>query len=523
MKNRITVSILFIVVSMCLAANAADHIVSTGSGKVSGVVSGDGSVVSFKGIPFAAPPVGSLRWRAPQPPAPWKDVLKADHFGASCMQGPNTPLGPWTKEYMYVTAASEDCLFLNVWTPKPSATAKLPVLVYIYGGAFLSGSGDVPVYDGDALARTGLVIVTFNYRVGAFGFLAHPDLTAESEHHASGNYGLMDQIAALHWVKDNIRSFGGDPTRVAIAGQSAGAMSVQDLLASSLASGLFHAAIADSGIGGRGIPVRTLAEAEKIGLAFAAAKKADSIAALRALPAEDLIGRTPVGQFSPIVDGWVLRDQPMKLTTSAGSDNDVPVITGFQANDFRMNGGGPPMTAVRFQEQAHTSYGPMADEFLKLYPAGSDEQARQSEAASAHDRSRSGMYLWASKRAATHKSPVYIYYFDRAIPWPAHPEFGAFHSGELPYTFGNLKILDRPWEPVDQKIAGMMMAYWKNMTTVGNPNTTSVPRWDPVDPSKKSVMRLGAMSGPIPPADDARFDFWKRYFESPQSNTAPIF
>jgi len=524
MKRGLAVFTLLITATVCFPASPADSIIATQAGKVSGVVNPDGSVTSFKGIPFAAPPVGSLRWRGPQPVAPWSSVLKADHFGASCMQGPNTPFGPWTREYMYVTPANEDCLFLNIWTPQPSSAARLPVLVYIYGGAFTSGSGDVPIYDGEALARTGMVVVTFNYRVGPFGFLAHPELTAESGHHASGNYGLMDQIAALHWVKDNIHGFGGDSLRVAIAGQSAGAMSVQDLLASPLARGLFHAAIADSGIGGRGVPVRTLAEAEKAGADFAASKKAGSIAALRALRAADLVGRPGTGaQFAPIVDGWVVPDQPMTLTTSADLDNDLPVITGFQADDFRMGGGGPQMTAAKFQERARAMYGPMADEFFKLYPADNDEQARQSEAASARDRARSGMYLWASKRAATHKCPVYIYYFDRAIPWPAHPEFGAFHSGELPYTFGNLKFLDRPWEPVDTRIAHMMMTYWKGMAAAGNPNSGSLPLWDPVDPSRRSVMRLGAESGPILPADDARFNFWKRYFESPQSSTAPIF
>jgi para-nitrobenzyl esterase len=522
-KEFVLVMVVFLA-TVGLVAKSNDAIVTTQSGKVSGVANADGSVTIFKGIPFAAPPVGDLRWRAPQPAARWNEVRRADHFGASCMQGPNTPLGPWTKEYMYVTPASEDCLFVNVWTPRVSSSAHLPILVYIYGGAFTSGSGDVPVYDGEALAKTGMVVVTFNYRVGPFGFLAHAGLSAETEHHASGNYGLMDQIAALHWVKDNIGGFGGDPSRVAIAGQSAGAMSVEDLLASPLPQGLFHAAIADSGIGGRGVPVKTLAEAEKTGAAFAAARKADSIAALRALPAAEVMRRSGGGmQFAPIVDGWVVPDQPMMLTTTEGRDNDVPVITGFQADDFRMAGGGAPMTGAKFRERAQAMYGPMADEYLKLYPADTDEEARQSETASARDRARSGMYLWATKRAATHKAPVYIYFFDRAIPWPAHPEFGAFHSGELPYTFGNLKVLDRPWEAVDTRIAKMMMAYWKGMATSGNPNSSSAPRWDPVNASTKAVMRLGADSGPMAPTDDARFEFWKRYFESPQSNSAPIF
>jgi para-nitrobenzyl esterase len=514
---------MLVVAAVCVAAHASVAVVGTHSGKVSGVSSADDSVTVFKGIPFAAPPVGPLRWRAPQPAAAWDGVMKADHFGASCMQGPNTPMGPWTKEYMYVTPASEDCLYLNIWTPEASAGGSLPVLVYIYGGGFSSGSGDVPVYDGEALAKTGMVVVTFNYRVGPFGFLAHPELTAESEHHASGNYGLMDQIAALHWVQDNIRSFGGDPSRVAIAGQSAGAMSVQDLLASPLAKGLFHAAIADSGIGGRGVPVKPLADAEKAGLAFAQSRKADSLAALRALPAAEVLGKAVGGlQFAPIVDGWVMPDQPMMLTTTAGRDNDVPLITGFQADDFRMMGGGP-VTTAKWEQRAHAMYGPMADEFLKLYPAATDAEAQQADTQSARDRARSGMVLWATKRAATHKNPVYVYYFDRAIPWPAHPEFGAFHSGELPYTFGNLKVLDRPWEPVDQQIATMMMNYWKGMTASGNPNAGGAPKWEPVGVSKRPMMRIGAESGAMAPADDARFAFWKKYFESEQSKTAPIF
>jgi para-nitrobenzyl esterase len=213
----------------------------------------------------------------------------------------------------------------------------------------------------------------------------------------------------------------------------------------------------------------------------------------------------------------------MMLTTTAGHDNDVPVITGFQADDFRMGGGAPPLTASGFQDRVRKTYGPMADEFLKLYPADSDEQAKQSEAGSARDRARSGLYLWASKRVATHKAPVFIYYFDRAVPWPAHPEFGAFHSGELPYTFGNLKVLDRPWEPVDTNLARVMTTYWKDMASAANPNSGTVPHWDPVDPASRAVMRLGADTGPMPPADQAHFDFWKRYFESSQSNTAPIF
>ena len=264
MKSKVIGFVLLASVWSSIAM-AKTPVVKTHSGAVAGVATSDGAVVSFKGIPFAAPPVGKLRWRAPKPVSAWKQTRKADHFGASCIQGPNSELLPWTKEFMYVTAVNEDCLHLNIWTPKASASARLPVLVYIHGGAFTSGSGDVPVYDGEALARTGMVIITINYRLGVLGFLAHPALTKESEHHSSGNYGLLDQIEALRWVKENIGAFGGDAGRVTIAGQSAGAMSVADLLASPLAKGLFSGAIADSGIGGRGVPTLTLAEAEKAG------------------------------------------------------------------------------------------------------------------------------------------------------------------------------------------------------------------------------------------------------------------
>lgn len=269
--------------------------------------------------------------------------------------------------------------------------------------------------------------------------------------------------------------------------------------------------------------MKTLAEAEKAGTAFAAGKKADSIEALRAIRAEDLISAPGAGlQFGPVVDGWALPDNPMTLTTEPGRDNDVPIITGFQENDFRL---GPPAESspAQYEKRARQTYGPMADEFLKLYPAGNDAEVKQTEAAVGHDRLRAGMYLWGSRRSATHKSPVYIYYFDRAIPWPAHPEFGAFHTGEIPYAFGNLKTLDRPWEPVDSRISKMMMTYWKNMAATGDPNGGSAPRWAPVNSSKPSAMRLGATFEPIRPADEAKLDFWKRYFESPQSTNGPIF
>jgi para-nitrobenzyl esterase len=290
-------------------------------GLVSGAAGRAPSIAAFKGIPFAAPPVLERRWRAPAPVMPWDGVRKADAFSASCMQQVVQERKPWTWEFMTHGEVSEDCLYLNVWTAAASAAERRPVFVYIYGGAFSEGSGAVPVYDGEGLAAKGLVVVTFNYRLGVLGFLAHPGLSEEGPSRTSGNYGLLDQVAALRWVRDNIAAFGGDSNRVTIAGQSAGGMSVHALIASPLAKGLFHRAIVQSGgssVGGGGIPLgtRILADAEAAGLAFAQAKGAATIAALRAMSWQQLTEPLPAAQpgkgpappvrFSPIVDGYVL-------------------------------------------------------------------------------------------------------------------------------------------------------------------------------------------------------------------------
>ena len=337
---------------------------------------------AFLGIPYAAQPVGDLRWRPPQPAASWAGVRAATEYGHDCMQLPfpsdAAPLG---------TAPSEDCLVLNIWSPAKRPAAKLPVMVWIYGGGYVNGGSSPAVYSGAQFAKRGILFVSFNYRLGRFGFFAYPALDRENPGDPHGNYGFMDQIAALRWVKENIRAFGGDPARVAIAGQSAGAMSVADLVASPLTKGLFSAAIADSGIGGRGVPVKTLAEAEKAGEAFAASKKADSLAALRAMRAEDLLAAQGAGlRFAPVVDGWVLPDDPLTLTTERGRDNDVPVITGFQANDFLL--GSRAGSAADYEKDAHQTYGTMADEFLKLYPAVTDDAVKAAVAESGRDRMR---------------------------------------------------------------------------------------------------------------------------------------
>jgi para-nitrobenzyl esterase len=485
---------------------AGEKPVRVESGLLQGVTSPSGATV-YKGVPYAAPPVGSLRWRPPQPPAPWNGVRRADTFGPNAVQNIHGTFLPWTEEFLASGPVNEDCLYLNVWTGATSARERRPVLVFIHGGAFTEGSGAVPVYDGEQLAAKGIVVVTINYRLGALGFLAHPELTAESEHHSSGNYGLLDQIAALGWIRRNIAAFGGDPARVTIAGQSAGGMSVNALVASPLARGLFRAAIVESA---PAIPPSPLATAEQQGAAFAEAKHAKSIAELRALPATDLVSASG-SRFGPIADGWVVPSSP-----ADGPANDVPILIGFTADDltFILN----PSTAkgsAAFTAAAHGRFGSLAEEFLRLYPASTDEQAKHSLSAALRDATRVQTYLWAARRARSARTKTFTYFFDRVIPWPEHPEFGAFHSSEIPYVFGTLDVMKRPWEPADRKVSEAMSTYWANFVKTGDPNGSGLPKWRAFDEADRTTMELGERLGPLDVADAERFAFWSKVFEPP--------
>ena len=518
----------------CLPAGAAiRQPVKVTGGQVSGVPGKDASIVAFKGIPFAAPPVGDLRWRAPQPVASWQGVRKADHFSPSCMQRIVQESGQWTYEFMTHTEVGEDCLYLNVWTPAKSAGDKLPVFVYIYGGGFNEGSGAVPVYDGEGLAKKGLVTVNFNYRVGALGYLAHPELTKESGHNASGNYGALDQVAALQWVRANIAAFGGDPARVTIAGQSAGAMSVHDLIASPLAKGLFHGGIMQSGntgIGGAaGGPMmahRTLAEAEAAGVRFAESRGAHSIAELRALTWQQLTapaapptgGRGAGSSFSaaPIIDGYFLPLEEMQAVAQR-KHNDVPVLAGCNLGETAAGGGmgggrqGPAATLEAYQSQARQQYGDLAEEFLKLYPAASDQDAAAARAQIARDRALSGMYLWAKQRNKTSRTKAFIYLWDHTLPGPNSERLGAFHTAEVPYVLNTLDMSDRPFTDADRKAAGMMSSYWANFTRTGDPNGPGLPAWPPIG-DKPEIMQVGDKNAPVPAAGAAdRSAFWEKF------------
>jgi para-nitrobenzyl esterase len=490
---------------VCLAATAAAARGATTVAVEQGTLQGTSrqSVVAFLGVPFAAPPLGDLRWRPPAKPVAWTGVRKADHFGASCYQPfPAPSFGPYTKEFTDTPAPSEDCLFLNVWAPPKKGT--YPVLVWIHGGGFGGGSGAVPIYDGANLAAKGAVVVTINYRVGPFGFLAHPALSAEDPHHASGNYGLLDQIAALKWVRKNIARFGGDPAKVTIAGQSAGAASVNDLLVSPLAAGLFSRAISESG-SGMGVDAPPLAAAEQEGIKFAAYVGASSAGGLRALPAEKIQSAVylpiagpvpdtmPRIRFRPVLDGYVMtRDA---TDPAAPSTSKAPLLTGFTADEASDQA---PKTRDALINDVRARFGTHADSILALYPHASEAEAAASAKLLARDRYLASLVLWTNSRRATSGDPVYRYEFTQPVPVTQGPSFGAFHTAEVPYLFGNLDTSWRPYDATDRRVAGLVQSYWLNFARTGNPNGNGLPQWPAVNGKSDEVFKLGPdpVSGP---------------------------
>jgi para-nitrobenzyl esterase len=462
------------------------------------------SVVAFLGVPFAAPPVGDLRWRPPAPAAKWAGVRKADHFGASCYQPyPAPSFGPYTKEFTDTPAPSEDCLFLNVWAPVKKGT--YPVLVWIHGGGFIGGSGAVPIYDGANLAAKGAVVVSINYRVGPLGFLAHPALSAEDAHRSSGNYGLLDQIAALKWLKANVAQFGGDPANITIAGQSAGAASVDDLLVSPLAAGLFRQAVAESG-SGMGVESPALSAAEKEGESFARYLGASTAAALRAVPAAKVqaavympVGPTPPPadlpkiRFRPPVDGYVLTADPSDPQTPAFGK--VPLLTGFNSDEDAADA---IKTVADFEKDVRGRFRNHADKILSLYPHETDADARASAKLLARDRYLSSLMLWTEARAKGAGSVIYRYEFTQPVPVAKGPGFGAFHTAEVPYLFGNLDTSLRPYGDTDRAVANLVQGYWLNFARTGNPNGHGLPQWPMVTPGNDTAFKLGAkpIAGP---------------------------
>jgi para-nitrobenzyl esterase len=453
-------------------------------GTVEGYIA-DG-VTIFKGIPFAAPPVGELRWKAPAKVLPWTGVKKCVSNPPSAMQAPPKPFMMWSKEFMAPEEPlSEDCLYLNVWTAAKGKNDRLPVIVWIHGGGFTGGSGTVPLYDGTEMAKKGVVFVTVNYRLGVFGFLAHPDLSKESKAGVSGNYAILDQIAALQWVRNNISVFGGDPGSVTIDGQSAGSFSVNALMDSPLAKGLFHRAIGQSGgmftvPGGEVVDMKA---AEETGRKWAEKLGFKSIAEARNKSAEELLK----SQFrqAMIIDNYVLPSA--NETFAAGKQNDVPLITGWNEDDgFSM---GQPMKAEAFRKFAMDRYGDRAQEYLKLFPAGTDEEAKQSQKIISQMFFSLQNYMWAGFQSSTGKSKAWIYYFKR-VP-PGEPNYGAFHSSEFGYALHTLKLWNRPFTKWDHELSEIMSSYWVNFAKTGNPNGPGLPEWPSFNKTDPKVISLG--------------------------------
>lgn len=519
-------AVLFILVQACFAADFdLNKPVQIETGFIEGVPDQENNVVSFKGIPYAAPPVGDLRWREPQPPLKWLGVRKTDKFGAQCAQ-PNRNPGtlPWSlmrqRDSEQSKSYSEDCLFLNVWTPAKSADDNLAVLVYI---GSISGEG---------LAKKGIIVVTFNHRLGIIGGMGHPELTRESPHHLSANYGMLDMIAALQWVHNNITAFGGDPDKVTIAGYSVGSTCVHYLTTSPVAKGLFRAAICMS------FPYDYLMAIHKVGgvwqkeqegLKFAAAKKAQSIEGLRKTSPEDLFAEdSAVNGFTRAVlgsafctDGWALPSEyPVAL--DKGLESDVPTLTGITADDAP---GIPPVeylktTTASFSKELPGVFGEkretfraMQDAYSAFCPVTTDQDARKFLKRAQLEYRMSTVYYWAKRRAQKAKAPVYTYVFEQAIPCKEHPEFGAFHTSDLVYEFNNLETLDYPWTEVDRLVANQVSSYWVNFVKTGNPNGQNLPEWKPFDAGDPSTMVLGADIGSRPITGKERIDFYRDLIE----------
>jgi para-nitrobenzyl esterase len=510
----ISISIFLLIVNLAAQEKRQLAPIQVEQGWLMGMPGSDTSITVYKGVPFAAPPVGELRWRAPQPPAKWDGVRRADKFSANPIQVMHESFGPWTAEYQPQGAVSEDCLYLNIWTAAKSSNEKCPVIVYIPGGVFTGGSGNCPVYNGEGLAKKGLVVVTINYRVGVIGFLALPELTKESEHNSSGNYGLLDQVAALEWVKRNIAAFGGDPARVAIMGQSAGAASVHYLTASPLANGLFIRAIAQSGSNARIGPGDRLTSAEQTGVRFAKTISAASLAALRAMSSTDLLAATKDEfHFLPIVDGWFLPKSVDEIF-KAGDKSDVPTLTGSVADEGSFSDEYGKVSVEEFQKRVRRQSGSQAEEILKLYPTSLENDRAESQKAFARDMSMLSMYQWAANREKTCKTNVYTYLFVHPQPGTTEERYQTFHSSELPYVFNSLKQSNRPWTTEDWKIAETMSDYWVNFISSGDPNGNGLPQWPVFRKIPAEIMELGDKMESHPIVSEEKFRVLGKLFEN---------
>lgn len=512
-------------------ADLAHDRARTAGGALKGATLPSG-IHSFKGVPFAAPPVGDRRWKAPQPMAAWTNVRPATQFGPRAMQ---LPL--FGDMNFRSNGVSEDCLYLNVWTGAKTAQEKRPVLVYFYGGGFVAGDGSEPRYDGEAMAKRGIVAVTVNYRLGVFGFMAHPELTKESPNHASGNYGLLDQQAALAWVKKNIAAFGGDPAHVTIAGESAGSWSVSAQMASPLSKNLMVGAIAESGSVLGLQPLPPLAQGEQTGVSFATSVGATSLAALRAMPAQQLLeasGKQGAPRFAAIVDGYFLPQAPTAIF-AAGQQARVPLLVGWNSQESGYQGilGQAQPTLENYRAAVQKLYGDRAADALRAYPAATDAEVEQAATNMASDRFIAySTWKLADAQIQTGGKPVYRYLYARPRPamtpemgdataglaggvikgtgtgTPAPPAKGAVHSAEIEYALGNLptnKVY--AWAPEDFKLSETMQSYFANFVKTGNPNGTGLPTWPAASQNGGQYLNLDVTTKAEPDQTRPRYLF----------------
>jgi para-nitrobenzyl esterase len=482
MKKALILALLTLQVAAFAQLESNPPAAKTVNGTVEGISKSGISI--FLGIPYAAPPVGDLRWKAPQPVKNWQGVKKTVQFGPRAMQAPVFSDMVFRSEQV-----GEDCLYLNVWTPVRKGTEKLPVLVYFYGGGFIAGDGSEFRYDGEHMARSGIVAVTVNYRLGVFGFMAHPELTKESPNHASGNYAFLDQNAALKWVQQNIAAFGGDPKKVTIAGESAGSASVSAQMASPLSKNLIAGAIGESGA----LIKPTLGpvsqqEAEQIGVKFATTVGAASLADLRAMSAEKLLqvaSKWGVTGFPAVIDGYFFPKSPADIYMS-GQQAHVPLLLGWNSEEmnYRMIMGNKEPTPENYKAAVKALYPDNAEEALKYYPGNTPEEAQKSATALAGDRFIAfSTWKWYDAHLKTGGSPVYRYFYERPRPAMRSDKnstaaTGAVHSAEIEYAMGNLpfnRVYD--WQPEDYLVSYMLQGYFINFIKTGDPNGMGLPQW----------------------------------------------
>ncbi len=481
-------------------------VIKTDSGKVQGKMSADGQARDFLGIPYAAPPVGPLRWKPPQPAAKWKGVRQATSFGSRCMQQEH-----FDDMVFRDPGESEDCLTLNVWAPAAKSKGKLPVMVWIFGGGFDGGGTSEPRQDGEHLTRKGVLVVSMNYRLGIFGFFATRELAAEDPHHAAGNYGLMDELAAIQWVRRNIAAFGGDPEKVTIFGESAGSFAVSAQMASPLAKGLFAHAIGESGgaFASKELNFPPLEKFEKQNEDYFHSVLTDSsLAALRAASSAEILKlatqKAPgKPRFGPDIDGYFLPES-IAAIYAAGKQAHVPLIAGWNRDEHQAK--------EDLQATAVKEFGPRADEFLKLYRGNDDAETRRAADDFAGDNFLVySTWAWLEAQVKTGGSPVYRYLF--ALPSPGdryHPvSAGAFHSDEIEYVFGNLDSRQGAvWRPEDYKLSELMQNFWTNFARTGDPNGAGVPHWPVYDAAGNwQVMRLSPDAGAAPDQHRDRYLF----------------